>query len=206
MQRTSLPHRVNSVENPDRCWTLNITWYVQACMMNVKLHSMTAEFITVKLFSYFSNRWGTGSQDYKPTPNGTWEGISTQPVSVLLISSAYTTYEVISAWSRSAISATDYVFMVEAVLQSELQITRSWLNRSALWATDYAFLVESFWSLSYRLRIPGWIVLQSELQITRSWLHRSEVWATDYVFLVESFCSLSYILRVSGWIVLQSEL
>ena len=80
-QRTSLPHLVNSVENPDHCWTSNITCYVQACMMNVKLHSMTAEFITVKLFSYFSNRWSTGSKDYKPTPNGAWEVISPQSVS-----------------------------------------------------------------------------------------------------------------------------
>ena len=56
MQRTSLPHLVKSVENPGRCWTLNITCYVQACMTKVKLHSMTAEFVTAKLFSYFSNR------------------------------------------------------------------------------------------------------------------------------------------------------
>ena len=116
MQRGSLPHLVNSVENPDRCWTLNITCHVQACMMKVKLHAMTAEFVTAKIFSCFSNRWGTVSKDYKPTPNGAWDGISTQSVSVFLISSAYTTYEIISGWSRSAGSATDYVFLVEVVL------------------------------------------------------------------------------------------
>jgi hypothetical protein len=154
--------------------------------MNGKLHSLTAEFITTKLFSYLCNRWGTDSQDYRRTPNRAWEEISTQSVAVYLISSACTKYEVISGWSRYAVSATDYVLLVEGVLQSQLQITCCWFkslcslscrlrvagwSRSAVSATDYVLLVE--------------VALQSQLQITCCWL--------------KSLCSLSCRLRVAGW-------
>jgi hypothetical protein len=161
-------------------------------MMNVKLHSLTAEFITAKLFSYLCSRWGTDSQDCRITPNTAWEEISTQSVAVYLISSASTKDEVISGWSLSAVSVADYVLLVEVFLQSQLQITCCWLK--------------SFCSLSYRLRVAGWslsavsvadyvllveVFLQSHLHITCCWL--------------QSLCSLSCRLQVTQTLLCPSQ-